>query len=218
MINIVSHRLIPLLFLGLGIFLLVQVVMPFISFKIWEAVVYPEQNVALVSPYSEKQNVLGISIENKNNFPVVTSNNKRIPPAPYKSFSVSIPSINLINANVNVDSNDFEVSLSHLPGSALPGEMGNVFISGHSSLPIFFRQGNYKAIFSKLPDIKKGDVIDIEAGGQKYEYIVKGLSIVDPKDIGVINPPNSTGRFMSLMTCVPPGLYLKRLVVLAELK
>lgn len=234
MINIVSHRLIPLLFLGLGIFLLVQVVMPFISFKIWEAVVYPQQNVALVSPYPEKQAVLGISIENepsikntvvgflsndnKNNFPAVTSSNKRIPPAPYKNFTLTIPGINLINADVIVDSNDLDAHLSHLPGSALPGEKGNVFISGHSSLPIFFRQGNYKAIFSKLPDIKKGDVIDIEAGGQKYEYIVKGLSIVDPKDIGVINPPNSTGRFMSLMTCVPPGLYLKRLVVLAELK
>lgn len=212
------HRLIPLFFLGLGIFLLVQVVMPFISFKIWEAVVYPEQNVALVSPYPDKQNVLGISIENQNNFPAVTSSNKRIPPAPYKNFTLTIPSINLINTDVMVDSNDLEAGLSHLPGSSLPGEKGNVFISGHSSLPQFFRQGNYKAIFSKLPDIKRGDVINIEAGGQKYEYIVKGLTIVDPKETWVINPPDPQGRYLSLMTCVPPGLYLKRLVVLAELK
>ncbi len=212
------HRLISLLFLGIGVFLLVQVVMPFISFKIWEIVVYPEQNVALVSPYPDTQAVLGISIENQNNFPAVTSSNKRIPPAPYKSFSLTIPGINLSNAEVMVDSNDLDGHLSHLPGSALPGEKGNVFISGHSSLPQFSIHGNYKAIFSRLPDIKRGDVMNVEAGGQKYEYIVQGLSIVDPKDTSVINPPNSTGRYMSLMTCVPPGLYLKRLVVLAELK
>lgn len=208
----------PLLFLGIGIFLLVQVVMPFISFKIWEAVIYPEQNMALLSPFPERKAVLGVSVQNQNNFPALTSNNKRTPPAPYKNFTLTIPSINLINAEVIVDSNDLENHLSHLPGSSLPGEKGNVFISGHSSLPQFFSQGNYKAIFSKLPDVKKGDVINIEAGGQRYEYIIKGLTIVDPKDIGVINPPDSTGRYVSLMTCVPPGLYLKRLVVLAELK
>lgn len=212
------HRLIPLLFIGIGVFVLVQVIMPFISFKLWEAVVYPGQNMALISPYPDKSAVLGISVENQDNFPAMTSTNKRNPPASYKNFTVTIPSIGLISADVTVDSNDLENNLSHLPGSALPGEKGNVFISGHSSLPQFFRQGNYKAIFSKLPDIKKGDAINIEAGGQKYQYVVKGLNIVDPKDMSVINPPNSTGRYLSLMTCVPPGLYLKRLIVLAELK
>lgn len=212
------HRLIPLLFLGVGVFLLVQVAMPFVSFKIWETVVYPEQNVALISPSPDKKNILGVSIEKKDNFPVIASNLKRISPAPYGSFTISIPSINLSGAKVLVDDNDFDTNLSHLPGSTLPGEKGNVFISGHSSLPQFFKLGNYKAIFSKLPDIKKGAVINIEAGGQKYEYVVKGLSIVDPKEVSVINSPNSVGRYLSLMTCVPPGLYLKRLVVFAELK
>lgn len=212
------HRLIPLLFLGVGIFLLVQVIMPFISFKIWEAVVYSQQNVALISPAPDKKDILGISIENKDNFPVISSDLKRTTPAPYDDFTISIPSIKLIGAKVLVDNNNFDTHLSHLPGSALPGEKGNVFISGHSSLPQFFKPDNYKTIFSKLPDIKKGDLINIEAGGQKYEYIVKGLTVVDPQETWVINPPDQNGRYLSLMTCVPPGLYIKRLIVLAELK
>jgi LPXTG-site transpeptidase (sortase) family protein len=212
------HKFISLLFLGVGIFLLVQVLMPFISYKAWEAFIYPQQNLALVSPKFSNQAILGISIENKDNFSVINSNNKRLIPASYTNFLLSIPSINLQNAEVIVDSNNFEEHLAHLPGSALPGEKGNIFVSGHSSLPQFFKQGNYKAIFSKLPDIKKGDQINIEAGGQKYVYVVKGIKIVDPQETWVINPPDQNGRYLSLMTCVPPGLYLKRLIVLAELK
>lgn len=211
------HKLLPLLFLGIGIFLLVQVAMPFISFKIWEAFIYTQQNVALVSPVDAKA-VLGVSVENINNFPVMTSSNKRSTSAPYDTFYISIPSIKLEKAQVLVDSNDFETHLSHLPGSALPGEKGNIFISGHSSLPQLFTQTNYKAIFSKLPDVKKGDIIIVSTSGQRFEYVVEGLKIVDPKETWVINPPDQTGRYLSLMTCVPPGLHLKRLVVLAKLK
>lgn len=211
-------RLIPLLFLGVGIFLLVQVVMPLASFKLWEAFVYSEQNTALVSPSIDTKSVLGVSIQNKDNFSAIISNNKRTTPVPYETFTISIPSIKLESADVLVDDNTFDTHLSHLPGSALPGERGNVFISGHSSLPQFFKSDNYKAIFSKLPDVKKGDVIIADTGGQKFEYIVDGLKIVDPKETWVINSPDQTGRYLSLMTCVPPGLQIKRLVVLAKLK
>lgn len=211
------HKLIPLLFLGVGVFLLIQVVMPLISFKLWETFIYSQQNVALISP-SPDTKVLGVSVQNKDNFPVLTSTNKRTTPASYKSFTLSIPSIKLENAEVLVDDNTFDTHLSHLPGSALPGERGNVFISGHSSLPQFFKQDNYKAIFSKLSEVKKGDLIIVDTGAQKFEYIVDGLKIVDPKETWVINPPDNQGRYLSLMTCVPPGLQLKRLIVLAKLK
>lgn len=211
------HRLLPLLMLGIGVFMLVQVAMPLVSFKLWEAFVYSQQNIVLVNPLPSSK-TLGISVESKDNFPALTSTNKRATPASYRTFHLSIPSIKLEDAEVFVDDNTFDNHLSHLPGTALPGEKGNVFISGHSSLPQFFKQDNYKAIFSNLPDIKKGDSIFITAGGQKYEYIVSGLTIVNPKETWVINPPDETGRYLTLMTCVPPGLNTKRLTVLAKLK
>ena len=90
-----------------------------------------------------------------------------------------------------------------------------MFISGHSALIQFF---NLKqALFANLTDLKKGDQIIIEAGGTKFKYEVSGFKIVDPKDLSVITAPEPQGRYISLMTCVPPGLNFKRLVVLGKM-
>lgn len=210
-------RTFSLLFLGTGVFLLIQVILPFISYKIWEISVY-QQNIALISPSPNGSPVLGVSVETRDNFPALVSTNRRNNSSPYSDFSLTISSIKLNDIPVKVDSNNFEESLAHLPGSALPGEKGNIFITGHSSLPQLFSSTNFKAIFSNLPQVKKEDKIVLKAGGQTFTYRVIGLKIVDPKETWVINPPDETGRYLSLMTCVPPGLYLKRLIVLAELE
>lgn len=212
-------KVLSLLFLGIGVFVLIQVIMPIISYQLWEFSEYNQnKSSVLVSPIGKNKRVLGISIEKTtDNFPAIVSKNidgKR----PYKEFAITIPSIGLEGIKTVVDTNNFEQSLAHLPGTALPGEKGNVFITGHSSLPQFYRPGNFKAIFANLPKVKKGDEIIVDAGGQKFEYIVEGLKIVDPSETWVINPPDNTGRYISLMTCVPPGLYLKRLIVLGRLK
>lgn len=210
------RKTIFLFILGLGIFLIIQVLMPVISFKFWEYSLN-QQNLVLASPISRSSQVLGISIQNTNFFPAYYSNNTRSTPLPYKEYELSIPSLNLDNLKVIVDTNDFDQSLAQLPGTALPGEKGNVFITGHSSLPQLFRPGNYQAIFAELPKIKKGDQINIKAGGQRFTYVVEGLRVVSPEEVWVINPPDNNGRYLSLMTCVPPGFYFKRLIVLAKL-
>jgi sortase A len=69
-----------------------------------------------------------------------------------------------------------------------------------------------------LLKIKKGDEINIETPGQLFTYVVQGMKVVDPKDVSVINPPDQVGRYLTLMTCVPPGYNVKRLIVLAKLK
>jgi len=209
-------KVLSLAFLGAGVFVLVQVIMPIISFKLWE-VSLNQQNTPLTSPNPNEQQVLGVSVENQNGFPAIVSNNNRLTPLPYKEFRISIPSLKLDDVKTVVETNDFEQNLAHMPGTALPGERGNVFLTGHSSLPQLFRAGNYKAIFARLPEIKKGDKIFVSAGGQKFTYTVLNLKVVDPKETSVINPPDSEGRYLTLMTCVPPGLYLKRLIVLAKL-
>lgn len=210
-------KVFPLLFLGAGIFILIQVVMPFVAYKVWE-VTYFQQNSILVDPHPRDDKVLGISIENVGNFPAIVSNSLRIAPPPYLQFNLKIPKINLYWGRVVVDSNEFENNLAHLPGTSLPGEVGNVFISGHSSLTQFYKEGNYKAVFSRLPELARGDEIIVEVMGEQYRYFVEGLKIVDPKDISVVKPPDSSGRYLTLMTCVPPGFNTKRLVVLARLK
>lgn len=213
---ITVSKLIPLSFLSIGIILLMQVILPVVSFHIWMVGQEFNNDILLISPNSSKsKQVLGVSIENKNNFPAFVSELGRATGPNYEQFRLSIPRLKINDANVLVDSNELTRGLIHLPGSALPGEKGNVFISGHSALsPLFiFKQ----ALFANLKDLKKDDEIILEASGAKFKYKVSELKVVDPKDLSVINPPDTSGRYISLMTCVPPGLNYKRLVVLGKM-
>ncbi len=206
----------PLMLMGVGIFLLIQVVMPAVIYQVW-AMTALDANSFLVDPTASGGGVLRISIENDGSFPAIVST-KNQTDVPYQEFTVAIPGIKLPPTKVAVNSNDADHSLTQLPGTALPGERGNVFVSGHSSLPQFYSPTNFQAIFSYLPNVKKGDSIFVEAVGQQYEYVVQGIRVVDPNDVSVVNPPDQEGRYLTLMTCVPPGLNIKRLIVLAKLK
>lgn len=213
---IVTSKFFSLGFLFLGMFILMQVVLPIISFQLWELGQKIENSTTFVSPQiGGGQSVLGISIENRDNFSFFVSKNIRQTAPIYSKFSISVSKLKIDNLSVYVDSNDLSSGLIHLPGAALPGEKGNVFISGHSALSPLFNLK--KAAFAKLQDLKKGDQIILEAEGTKFVYEVEELKVVDPKDLFVINPPDKMGRFVTLMTCVPPGLNFKRLIVLGKL-
>ncbi|MDO8573787.1 MAG: class E sortase [Candidatus Daviesbacteria bacterium] len=206
-------KLLSVGFLLVGVIMLMQVVLPTISFQLW-AWGQAMNNQILVSPIRPNEQVLGVSVENKDNFPAFVSSSaptERI----YDKFSLSVPKLKIQNVDVFVDNNDLSIGLSHLPGSALPGEKGNVFISGHSALrPAFSIK---QAFFSNLTDLKKGDQIIINTPGSKFVYEVIGFKVVNPSDLSVIAAPEPTGRYVSLMTCVPPGLNFKRLVVLGKM-
>lgn len=209
-----------LFLLGLGVFIMMQVVMPILAFKIWELNNF-DQGQLLANPKPAiisgnlAADVLGVSVENINNFPAFVSS--RVSQAAYQEVALTIPKLKLYDIKTLIDSNDFETTLAHLPGTSLPGEKGNVFITGHSSIfqSLKLKQ---KAYFANLPSIKKGDEILVEAVGQRFIYQVLGMRVVDPKDVSVIAPPDDTGRYLTLMTCVPPGFNTKRLIVLARLK
>lgn len=206
-------KIIPLLFLIIGVFLIGQVSLPFISYKVWERAL-TKNSLPLKSPMNTS--VLGISIQNtEGNFPQIYSNSTREGTVPYSYFTISVPSINIKDELVYVDSNDLLQGLAHLPGSALPGEKGNMFISGHSAIPLFAKKNN--VVFAMLPNVKNGDIITVSVLGNKFRYKVTNIKVVNPDDVSVISPPDTTNRYISLMTCVPPGLNTKRLVVIGKL-
>lgn len=208
-------KVFSLSFLGIGTFLILQIALPVISFTFWEKV-QDYSNQLLISPQPIRGSyVLGVSIENKDNFPKFISTSQRTTPATYSQFLISVPSIKVENFKVVVDSNELKENLAHLPGSALPGETGNVFVSGHSAIPSF--SGIKNIPFAKLPQVKKGDKIEVFAKGVTYEYQVIDMKVVDPTDISVISPPDIFGKYLTLMTCVPPGLNTKRLIILAKI-
>lgn len=131
-------------------------------------------------------------------------------------FFLSVPKLGVDQARVKVDTNDIDDALGLFPGTALPGEEGNAFISGHSVLPQFFNPEDYKKIFSTLPQLEEGDEVLVNIAGVEYRFLVETKKVVAPDDVSVLSPPGS-GKYLTLMTCVPPGTGLKRLVVICRL-
>ena len=62
-----------------------------------------------------------------------------------------------------------------------------------------------------------GDDVLVEFPDKTLHFTVQYAKVVDPKDLSVLLPISSTGRNLTLMTCVPPGTNIKRLVVITSL-
>ncbi len=135
-----------------------------------------------------------------------------------------IASLNLDLPVVYVDKvseTDFQKALTqgvvHYPGTALPGQAGNVYIFGHSS-DFLWVKSEYKTAFATLPHIAIGDIINItDSAGKVFEYVVNQKKIVSPNDTSVLaQDPNQ--YVLTLQTSYPVGTALRRYVVVAKLK
>jgi LPXTG-site transpeptidase (sortase) family protein len=81
-------------------------------------------------------------------------------------------------------------AVGHIENTDLPGDTGNVGISGH-------RDG----FFRNLGHIGKGDEISLVTTDRTYTYQVESTQIVKPKDIQVLAP--SAQPILTLVTCYP---------------
>lgn len=132
------------------------------------------------------------------------------------AYLISISKLKIVNAKVVVGLEDLKRNLVQYPGTAPPGKFGNTVIFGHSVLPQFFNPTNYLTIFSTLSTLKPGDEVDIEYNQVKYKYIIEQMLEVWPDDISIL-AQRYDDSYLTLITCVPPGTYLKRLIVRARL-
>ena len=131
-------------------------------------------------------------------------------------YKISIPRLNIRNATVSIGGEDLAQNLIQYPGTALPGQIGNAVIFGHSVLPAFYDPTSYLTIFSTLPTLVTGDVITLSYDGITYKYQVEQKFEVQPTDIQILDQDESDS-FLSLVTCVPPGLQTRRLIVKARI-
>lgn len=132
-------------------------------------------------------------------------------------YVLSIPRLNIKNAVVKVGGEDLAKSLVHYLPKSLPGQYGNVVVFGHSSLPQLYNEKDYKTIFTYLPSLSRGDSIFAEVDGVEYEYEVYDMFVVNPDQVSVLEQ-QTDASYLTLITCVPPGTYWKRLIVKAKLK
>lgn len=131
-------------------------------------------------------------------------------------YLLAIPSLGINEATVKANIDDLSKSLIQYFNTALPGEPGSPVIFGHSTLPQFFNPKNYLSIFSTLPNIKVGADIFVDYAGVKYTYRVSKKYEVKPNEIWVLRQDYNS-KTLKLITCVPPGTKLRRLVVEAEI-
>ena len=101
----------------------------------------------------------------------------------------------------------------HYPDTALPGEIGNVFITGHSSY-YWWSKGEYNTVFSILDKLVVGDDIYIHHNNKRYTYRVYDLDVVLPSDTSVLEQGDDS--ILTLMTCTPVGTNYRRLIVKAK--
>lgn len=137
-------------------------------------------------------------------------------PTKEEEYRLAIPSLDIKEAIVKANTDDLTKSLIQYQQTAFPGEAGAPVIFGHSTLPQFFNPENYLTIFSTLPTIKIGADIFVDYAGVKYTYRVSNIYEVKPTEFWVLKQ-DYTKKIMKLITCVPPGTKLRRLVVEAEL-
>lgn len=102
-----------------------------------------------------------------------------------------------------------------IPGaSAMPGQIGNLVITGHSAGDIY-SNNQYKFIFSGLERLSNGDLIYIDYGGTRYTYSVTKQEVVEPDNVAAL-VYTTDKPVLTLITCTPLGTSRYRLLVTAE--
>ena len=132
------------------------------------------------------------------------------------NYSLSISKLGIKSAEVKIGGLDLSKSLIAWPTSVKPGHPGSTIIFGHSALPLFYSPASYSTIFTHIFDLQSGDRIAISYQGVQYVFEVETKRIVDSTDLSVLEQHFDASRLV-LVTCVPPGTYLKRGVVTAKL-
>ncbi len=106
-----------------------------------------------------------------------------------------------------------ENGVVHYGFSAMPGEVGNNVIVGHSSND-WWQPGNYKFVFVLLGKLTNGDDILVNYQGTQYRYQVTEHKIVEATDVSVLAPTGDPE--LTLITCWPAGTNLKREIIRAK--
>ncbi|HLI26411.1 MAG TPA: sortase [Chloroflexota bacterium] len=146
-------------------------------------------------------------------------------PTPAVPFATkSLPPVRLIIPSIGLDSRVVPIStridnrgslawetaafaVGHHAGSANPGQVGNVVLSGHISSP---HEGD---VFRNLPRVQLGDGVIVVTAEQQFLYRVYDIQVVPPQAVEVLDPTDTS--IVTLITCVPDGVYSHRLVVRA---
>ena len=96
----------------------------------------------------------------------------------------------------------------HWPGTAMPGEVGNVVVAAHRT--------SHGGPFRHIDTLIAGDVVNFETDTGTTTYVVTGTQVVNPDAIWIVDPTDTPTA--TLFACHPPGSVAQRIVVNLELQ
>jgi len=117
---------------------------------------------------------------------------RRPPPAPGSTLGrLEIPRLG-VSAVIRAgsDARTLSLAVGHIPGTALPGDAGNIGLAGHRDT--FFR---------RLRDIRADDEIRLVTATGTFAFRVHETSVVMPADTWVLDPTREPA--LTLVTCYP---------------
>ncbi|MBT4917121.1 sortase [Candidatus Peregrinibacteria bacterium] len=177
-----------------------------------KTVVY-NQKVLEVSdnPEDQKNQIPSLDID------IAPSDDRLIIPRINKNIPiVRISSEALVRRDWNALETEMQGALQggvvHYPGTGLPGQGGNIAITGHSSY-FPWDDGRFKDVFALLHEVVEGDKLVVYHDQEKYLYEINAIDVVLPQDIDILK--QTPEEKLTLITCTPIGTNYKRLVVTA---
>jgi sortase A len=109
---------------------------------------------------------------------------------------VEIPKIGLRERMLEgIDLPILDNGAGHWPGTAMPGEKGNLVLAGH--------RVSHTHPFRNIDQLEQGDEVFISVSGTKFRYEVTGHEIVTPDAVWIIDP--TADATATLFACHPPG-------------
>ncbi len=89
------------------------------------------------------------------------------------------------------DPDDLKKGVGHYSGSYLPGEEGQIVLSGHRD-----------TVFRRLGELKPGDILRVRLPKSEHKYKIERTKIVDAEDRSIITLQSEQEELI-LTTCYP---------------
>ena len=155
-----------------------------------------------------------VSSRDRNVAQVAGSNAVRIQ-IPAVGLDSSVAELGLVNIGDQLSYETPDNTVGHIPETANPGQMAQGWYFGHLR-SVLQGEGN---VFRRLPniaDLIRQDPVDVVLVTEDAEYLYRVIATeqVHQDDLTITDSPNSR---IILVTCWPPNVYDRRILVHAEL-
>jgi sortase A len=185
-------RLIGRLFIAAGL-----VILLFLAYELWGTKFVAERN----------QRALAKQVKFPKTAPTPAQS-----PAPVPELGTGVARIEIPKIDVNwivvegVSIDQLKKGPGHFPGTAYPGDKGNVVISGH--------RATYGEPFARMNEVTVGDPIKLTTVRGVFDYTVIEKKIVPPTDLSVVQ--DFQDERLTLTTCEPRYGSKLRMIVVAK--